>query len=60
MKHRHVVMQTDSEADEGLGQAQHLGAQPTVGGEDENQVHQEQEKIEYVTKRLEDLEADVR
>lgn len=53
-------MKPDGEADEGLGQAEHLRAQPTVGGEDKNQVHEEQEKVEDVAKSLEDLEADVR
>lgn len=59
MKHRHIVMQANSEAHESLGQAQHFRAQPGVGGEDQDQVHEQQKQIEYVAESLQHLEANV-
>ncbi|PON45265.1 hypothetical protein TorRG33x02_329280 [Trema orientale] len=59
MKHRHVVVKPNREAHESLGEAQQLRAQPTVGGEHQDQVHQEQQKVQHVAERLEHLDADV-
>jgi len=60
VKHRHVVVQPDGEAHEGLGQAQKLGAQPRLSGEDQNKIHYEEQKVEDVSESLENLQAEIR
>lgn len=59
VEHRHVVMQPNREAHERLDQAYELGGRPSFSGEDERHVHEQQQKVQDVSERLEELYADV-
>ena len=60
VKDRDVIMQPNGEADEDLSQAQELGGQATVRGEQEHEVHEEQQQVEDVSEGLQHLQAQIR
>lgn len=52
-------MEPHRQAHEGLGQAQRLRHEPSLGREDEDQVHEQQQEVQDVAQRLHDLHAHV-
>nr|GMD53531.1 hypothetical protein PanWU01x14_191370 [Ipomoea batatas] len=59
MEHRHVVMQPNCKAHDGLGQPNHPSGGPSVGRENKHKVHQEHQKVQHVCEGLEELYANV-
>lgn len=59
MEHRHVAVHPNGKAHESLGQAQHLRAQPRLRRENQHQVHQQQQEVQYVTQGLQHLQPHV-